>query len=225
MDPKWLVKIPDWLDDETAAAVFLKGLTAQYLLRGAFHVEKGQTILYHMAAGAVGLLVCQWAHHLGATVIATVGNAEEAELVREYGCDHPIVFNEENVTEQVRSLTGGKGVAVAYDGIGALTFETTLACLQTRGMAVCFGTASGRVPPFDIFRLNRMGSLSIIGGGLADFISIRAELLQRSEELFEMLKSGTLRVNIGQRYKLADVAQAHRDVEARRNRGSSVIFL
>jgi len=225
MDPKWLVKIPDWLDYETAAAVFLKGLTAQYLLRGVYRVQSGQAILIHAAAGGVGLLMCQWARHLGATVIGTVSTAEKAAVVQQNGCEYPILSTQENIVERVRELTGGNGVPVAYDSVGASTFETTLACLQPRGMAVCFGSASGPVPPFDIFRLNRMGSLYLAGAGLADYIHIRAELLERAQELFDVLRSGAVRVEIRQRYRLEEAAQAHRDLESRRTMGSSVILI
>ncbi len=225
MKPKYLVKIPDWLDYETAAAVILKGLTAQYLLRGAYRLQSGQTVLIHAAAGGVGLLMCQWAKSLGATVIGTVSTVEKAQIASQNGCAYPIISTQEDVVARVRELTGGKGVSVAYDSVGADTFETTLSCLQTRGTAVCFGSASGPIPPFDIFRLNRMGSLYLTGAGLADYIDIRSELLERARELFEVLRSGAVRVMIGQRYKLADVAQAHRDLALRRTIGSSVILL
>ena len=225
MDPKWLVKIPDWLDYETASAVMLKGLTAQYLLRGAYHVQKGEKILIHAVAGGVGLLMSQWAKHLGATVIGTTSSPEKAEMARAHGCEYPLLSTKDDIVARVRELSGGEGLPVVYDAVGASTFEITLACLRPRGMAVCFGTASGPVPPLEIFRLNRMGSLYLTGAGLADYINIRSELLERANHLFEVLKSGAVKVSINQRYQLADVAQAHRDLESRKTMGSSVILL
>jgi NADPH:quinone reductase len=225
MKPKYLVKIPDWLDYETAAAVILKGLTTQYLLRGAYRLQSGQAVLIHAAAGGVGLLMCQWAASLGAVVIGTVSTAEKAQMAKQNGCAHPIVSTQEDVVARVRELTSGEGVPVVYDAVGASTFETTLACLQTRGTAVCFGSASGPVPPFDIFRLNRMGSLYLTGAGLADYIDIRSELLERAGDLFDALKRGAVHAVIGQRYQLADAAQAHRDLESRRTMGSSIILV
>jgi NADPH2:quinone reductase len=224
MDPKWLVKIPDWLDFETAAAVILKGLTAQYLLRGAYRVQKGQTILIHAVAGGVGQLMSQWAKHLGATVIGTTTSPDKVETALANGCDHVLVSTQEDVVAQVKELTGGEGVPVVYDSVGAATFETTLACLRPRGMAVCFGTASGPVPPLEIFRLNRMGSLYLTGAGLSDYIHIRSELLERAADLFDVLKSGAVKVSIHQRYRLADVAQAHIDLASRKTIGSSIIL-
>ena len=225
MDPKWLVKIPDWLDYETAAAVFLKGVTAQYLLRGAYRVQKGEAILIHAVAGGVGLIMSQWARHLGATVIGTVSSPEKAEMASAHGCQYPLLSTTEDIVARVRELNGGEGLPVVYDSVGASTFEITLACLRPRGTAVCFGSASGPVPPLEIWRLNRMGSLYLTGAGLADYIHIRTELLERANELFDVLKSGAVRVSINQRYKLADVAQAHRDLESRRTMGSSVILI
>jgi NADPH2:quinone reductase len=224
MNPARLVKLPDWLDDETAAAVMLKGLTAQYLIRSAYPVARGDTVLIHAAAGGVGLIMCQWARHLGATVIGTVSSPEKAELARAHGCEHPIVSTKEDVAARVRELTGGKMLPVVFDSVGAATFETSLACLRRRGMVVSFGSASGPVPPLDIFRLNRMGSLYVTSAGLADYIAERSELLQRADELFEAVKSGAVRVAINRRYPLAEAARAHRDLEARRTTGSSIIL-
>jgi NADPH2:quinone reductase len=225
MNTTYLVKIPDWLDFETAAAVMLKGLTAQYLLRGAYPVQKGQTILIHAAAGGVGLLMSQWAKHLGATVIGTTTSPEKVAVAKENGCDHVLISTQEDVAARVREITGGAGVPVAYDSVGAATIEATLASLKVRGTAVCFGSASGPVPPLDIFRLNRMGSLYLTGAGLSDYISVRAELLQRAAELFDVLKSGGVKVQINQRYQLKDAAQAHIDLAGRKNTGSSVLLI
>jgi NADPH:quinone reductase len=224
MAPAKLVKLPDWIDDETAAAVYLKGLTAQYLIRGAYPIQRGQTVLIHAVAGGVGLLMCQWARHLGATVIGTTSSPEKAAIAREHGCHHPIVSTTEDVVARVRELTGGTGVPVVYDSVGASTFEISLSCLARRGMAVSFGSSSGPVPPLDIFRLNRMGSLYLTGAGFADYTAERSELLERAAELFEVVKSGAVRVTIGQRYALADAAQAHRDLQERRTMGSSVLI-
>jgi len=188
MNPARLVHVPDWIDDETAAAVILKGLTAQYLLHGAYHVRAGDTVLVHAAAGGVGLILCQWAHHLGATVIGTASTKEKAAIALAHGCDHAIVSTEEDTAARVRALTNGRGVSVVYDSVGASTFETSLSSLRRRGTLVSFGSSSGAVPPFDIFRLNRMGSLTLTGGGLADYISNRDELLERARSVFEAVK-------------------------------------
>jgi NADPH2:quinone reductase len=225
IDSKWLVKIPDWLDFESAAAAFLKGLTAQYLLRGAFRVQKGMTILIHAVSGGVGLLMTQWAKHLGAVVIGTASSEAKADAARQNGADHVLLSTSDDVAARVRALTGGLGVAAVYDSVGAATFEITLACLRKRGMAVCFGTASGPVPPLEIWRLNRMGSLYITGAGLNDYISDRAELLERAADLFEVLKSGAVKASINQRYRLEDAAHAHHDLESRRTTGSSILTL
>jgi NADPH2:quinone reductase len=224
MTPRWLIKLPDWVDDETAAASYLKGITAQYLIRGAYRVSRGETILIHAAAGGVGTIMSQWARHLGATVIGTVSSDEKATQALANGCDHAIVSTREDVAARVRELTNGAGVPVVYDSVGAATFEISLKCVRRRGMVVCFGSASGPVPPFDIFRLNRMGSLYLTGAGFADYTAERSELLERAGELFEVLKTGAVKVQVNQRYALADAAQAHRDLEGRRTTGSSVIL-
>jgi NADPH2:quinone reductase len=219
-----LVRLPDWLDDETAAAVMLKGLTANYLLRGARPVTAGETVLVHAAAGGVGLIMCQWARHLGATVIGTVSTDAKAALAREHGCTHPIVYTREDVIARVREITGGQGLPVVYDGVGGSTFEASLRCLRRRGTLVSYGTAGGPIPPFDLFRLNRMGSLYVTSAGLADYICDRDELLMRADELFEAVRTGVVRVGIRQSYRLDDVVRAHRDLEARRTVGSSILL-
>jgi NADPH2:quinone reductase len=224
MPPARLVKLPDWLADDTAAAVFLKGLTAQYLIRSAYPVQAGEAILIHAAAGGVGLLMCQWAKYLGATVIGTVSSLEKATIASEHGCDYPIVSSQEDVVARVRALTDGRGVAAVFDAVGASTFEISLSCLRRRGMLVSFGSASGPVPPLDLFRLNRMGSLYVTSAGFADYMSTRAELLERATELFDVLKRGVVRVEIHQRYPLSDAAHAHRDLEERRTMGSSILL-
>jgi NADPH:quinone reductase len=224
MNPARLIKLPGSVDDETAAAVFLKGLTAQYLIRGAYPVRHGDTILIHAAAGGVGLIMCQWARHLGATVIGTVSSPEKAAIAREHGCEHPIISTQEDVVARVLELTNGQKLPVVFDSVGASTFETSLACLRRRGMLVSFGSSSGAVPPLDIFRLNRMGSLYLTGAGFADYTHTRAELLERAQELFAVVTSGAVQVAINQRYRLEDAARAHRDLEARRTIGSSILL-
>jgi NADPH2:quinone reductase len=224
MNPKWLIKLPDWIDDETAASVYLKGVTAQYLIRGVYAVKSGDTILIHAAAGGVGLIMSQWASHLGATVIGTVSSDAKAALASANGCQYPIVSTREDVAVRVRELTAGNGVRVVYDAVGASTFEISLRSVQRRGLVVCFGSASGPVPPFDVFRLNRMGSLYLTGAGFADYTADRSELLERASELFDVLKTRAVRVHLNQRYPLADAARAHRDLEGRRTMGSSVIL-
>jgi NADPH2:quinone reductase len=223
--PAWrLLKVPDAIDDETAAAVVLKGLTAQYLISGAYPIKAGETILIHAAAGGVGLIMCQWARHLGATVIGTVSTADKAALVRQNGCEHPIVYTQEDVVARVRELTGGAGLPVVYDGVGAATFEQSLKCLRRRVLVVAYGSASGVIPPFDLFRLNRMGSLYVTSAGLADYTHNRAELLERAADLFGVVGSGAVRVEVRQRYPLAEAARAHRALEARRTIGSSILL-
>jgi NADPH2:quinone reductase len=223
MAPGRLIRLPDWLDDETAAAVMLKGLTANYLLRGAYPVQAGETILVHAAAGGVGLIMCQWARHLGATVIGTVSTDDKAALAREHGCDHPIVYTREDVVARVRAIAP-EGLPAVYDGVGGSTIELSLRCLKRRGLLVSYGTAGGPIPPLDLFRLNRMGSLYVTSAGLADYINDRDELLMRAGELFEALRSGAIKVRIEQRYPLEDVVRAHRDLEARRTVGSPILL-
>jgi NADPH:quinone reductase len=219
-----LVRLPDFIDDETAAAAILKGLTAQYLLRGAYPVKAGETILVHAAAGGVGLIMCQWASHLGVRVIGTVSTEEKAALAKENGCAHPIVYTREDVVARARELTGGEGLPVVYDGVGAATFEQSLRCLRRRGLLVSYGSAGGVPPPLEVFRLNRMGSLYVTSAGLADYIHDRAEMLERAQDLFEAMRLGAVRVEVRQRYPLAEAERAQRDLEARRTIGSSILL-
>ena len=219
-----LVKLPAGISDEIGAALILKGLTAHYLIRSTYRISAGETILIHAAAGGVGLIMCQWAKSLGVTVIGTVSTDEKAELARQNGCDHPVVYTREDVVARVREITGGAGLPVVYDGVGATTFESSLACLRRRGMAVSYGSASGVVPPIEMFRLNRQGSLFVTSTGLADYIADRAELLMRAGELFDVVANGTVKVDIKQRYPLADAARAHRELEARQTSGSSILM-
>ncbi len=219
-----LVKLPDAISFEQAAAMMLQGLTAQYLLRRTCRVQAGDTILIHAAAGGVGLIVCQWAKALGATVIGTVGSDAKAVLARAHGCDHPIVYTRENFAARVRELTGGKGVAVVYDSIGKDTFMDSLSCLRPLGMMVLFGAASGPVPPFDCNLLAQRGSLFLTRPSVFTYTAQRADLLAMSAELFDIAGSGKVQIEISQRYALRDAAQAHRDLEARRTTGSTILL-
>ena len=219
-----LVRLPDLIDDQTAAAVMLKGLTAQYLLRRTYRVQRGETILFHAAAGGVGLLACQWARHLGATVIGTVGSDEKAELARAHGCDHVIVYSREDVVERVNDITDGAGVPVVYDAVGQATWEASLDCLQRFGTMVSFGNASGPVEPMAPTLLAAKGSLFLTRPTVMDYTAARADLVRGAEEVFEVVGSGAVRVEVRQTYPLADAAQAHRDLEARRNTGSTVLL-
>ena len=219
-----LIRLPDWIDDQTAAAVTLKGLTAQYLVRGAYQIKRGEMILIQAAAGGVEIIMCQMARHLGVKVIGTVSTAEKAELAKENGCDYTILYTQEDVVARVRAITNGEGLPVVYDGVGGSTYETSLKCLRRRGLAVFYGSAGGVIPPFDLWRLNRMGSLYVTFAGLADYLHDRKEMLERAEDLFAMMKSGAVKIPINQRYPLADVARAHQDLEGRRTSGASILL-
>lgn len=219
-----LVKLPDAIAFEQGAAMMLQGLTAQYLLRRTYRVQAGDTILIHAAAGGVGTLVCQWAKALGATVIGTVGSDEKAAVARAHGCDHPIVYTRENFAGRVREITGGEGVPVVYDSIGKDTFMDSLSCLRPLGMLVLFGAASGPVPPFDCGLLAKMGSLFLTRPTLFTYSAKRADLLAMAGDLFEVVAAGKVKIEINQRYALADAAQAHRDLEARRTTGSTILL-
>lgn len=219
-----LVPLPAALSFEQGAAMLMRGLTAQYLLRRTYRVQAGDTILVHAAAGGVGTIMCQWAKALGATVIGTVGSEHKAELARANGCDHPIVYTRENFARRVRELTDGDGVPVVFDSIGKDTFMDSLACLRPLGLMVSFGNASGAVPPVDIGVLARMGSLFLTRPTLFTYAARRSELLAMASELFDLVVAGTLRVEINQRYALKDAAQAHRDLEGRRTSASSILL-
>jgi NADPH:quinone reductase len=219
-----LIRLPDWIDNQTAAAVTLKGLTAQYLVRGACPIKRGETILIQAAAGGVGIIMCQMARHLGVNVIGTVSTPEKAALAKENGCDHPILYTKEDVVARVHEITNGEGLPVVYDGVGGSTYESSLKCLRRRGLAVFYGSAGGVIPPFDLWRLNRMGSLYVTFAGLADYLHDRKEMLERAEDLFAMMKTGTVKIPINQRYSLADVSRAHHDLEGRRTSGASILL-
>ncbi|QGZ62864.1 quinone oxidoreductase family protein [Paraburkholderia acidisoli] len=219
-----LIKLPDTISDEDAASLMLQGLTAQYLLRRTYRVQPGDTILIQAAAGGVGLLVCQWAKALGATVIGTVGSDEKAEIARAHGCDHPINYNREDFTARVREITHGAGVPVVYDSIGKDTFTKSLDCLAPLGMFVSFGNASGPLPPVDSSEFAGRGSLFFTRPTLFTYIAKRAAYEENAAELFEMVASGKVKTSINQRYALQDVGQAHADLEARKTTGSTILL-
>ncbi len=218
-----LVRLPEAIDTRRAAAMMLKGMTAQYLLRSTYRVEAGQTILLHAAAGGVGLIMCQWAGHLGATVIGTVGSPEKAELAHAHGCDHTILYRDENFVERVKEITHGQGVQVVYDAVGRDTFLPSLDCLGRRGMMVNFGNASGPAPALNLLLLSQKGSLFVTRPTLMDYTARREDLIRAADELFGLVQTGVLRIEVNQSYALADAAQAHRDLEARKTTGSTVL--
>jgi NADPH2:quinone reductase len=219
-----VVKIPAGIDDETAAAIMLKGMTAQYLLRRTYRVEPETTLLFHAAAGGVGLIACQWAASLGATVIGTVSSAGKALIARAHGCAHVVNIREEDVVAKVKEYTKGKGVDVVYDSIGKDTFPTSLDCLKPLGMWVSFGQASGPVPPFKITLLSQKGSLFATRPSLGTYIETRKDLVTTANDLFDVIAKGKVRIAVNQTYPLADAAQAHRDLEARLTTGSTVLL-
>jgi NADPH2:quinone reductase len=219
-----LVKIPDGIDFEQAAAALLKGQTVEYLLQRTYALKAGETCLFHAAAGGVGLIFGQWADSIGARVIGTVGSDEKAELARAHGYHHVINYRSENVVERVREITAGAGVPVVYDGVGRDTFDMSLDCLQPRGLMVSFGNASGAPEPLDLSVLTNKGSLFITRPTLLTYTASTEELRQSSRDLFSRLLDGAIRVEVNQRYALADVQQAHRDLEGRATTGSSVLL-
>ncbi len=219
-----LVPLPDYISDRQAAAMMLKGMTAQYLLRRTYRVGPADTILVHAAAGGVGLILCQWAKHLGATVIGTAGSEEKADLAREHGCQFPIVYTRENFVELVKGLTGGKGVPVVYDSVGKDTFMGSLDCLRPLGVMVSYGQASGPVPPFNVTVLSAKGSLFLTRPTLNTYTANRNDLLSCAEDLFDVVRRGIVKIEVRQTYALKDTAQAHRDLEARKTTGSTVLL-
>ena len=219
-----VVKIPESVDDETAAAMMLKGMTVEYLLCRTFPVVAGQTILFHAAAGGVGLIACQWAKSIGATVIGTVSTDEKAELAMAHGCDHALITGRDDIAARVKDLTDGKGVPVVYDSVGADTFEASLASLATRGMMVSFGQSSGPVTSFNPARLAAGGSLFYTRPSLANYTATREDLELSTQRLFNMVGSGKVAINVNQTYPLTETEQAHRDLEGRRTTGSTVLI-
>lgn len=223
-DASRLVLLPKEIDDVTAAGMIVKGLTAQYLLKSVYAVGPGDTILVHAAAGGVGTVLTQWANHLGARVIGVVSSAEKAKTALANGCHHAVISTEEDVAARVRQLTAGDGVPVVFDGVGAATFHSSLASLRPQGLLVSYGTASGKVPPFDLFDLNRMGSLSVTSAAFAWFMRSRAELLMRAADLLDVVLRGAVRIQVNQTFRLADAADAHRALEGRGTQGASVLI-
>ena len=219
-----LVRLPDSISFETGAAMMLQGLTVQYLFRRTFALKGGETILFHAAAGGVGLIACQWARALGVTMIGTVGSDEKAALAKSHGCVHTINYNTENFVERVKEITEGKGVPVVYDSIGKDTFTGSLDCLSPLGMLVSYGSASGAVPPFGMHELASRGSLYVTRPTLFTYIAKRDDLETMAAELFGMVDGGKIKIEINQRYALKDAAQAHRDLEGRKTTGSTILI-
>jgi NADPH2:quinone reductase len=219
-----LVRIPEGVTDPIAAAVMLKGMTAQYLIRRTYPVKAGETVLFHAAAGGVGLIACQWLKALGATVIGTVGSDEKAAVARAHGCEHVIVSTREDIARRVRQITGGVGVPVVYDSVGKDTFLSSLDSLRPLGLMVSFGNASGKVDPFDIGILSQKGSLYLTRPTLATYTATRADLEATAREVFDVIREGKVKVEIRHTYPLADAQQVHRDLEGRRTVGSIVMI-
>ena len=219
-----LVPLPEGIDDKVAASIMLQGMTTEYLLERTYPVKKGETILFHAAAGGVGLLAVQWAKALGVTVIGTVGSAAKAELAKAHGADHVIDYSQEDFVARVKEITGGKGVPVVYDSVGKDTFLKSLDCLQPRGLGVLFGASSGAVPDFNLTTLAGKGSLYVTRPTLNTYNAKVEDLRHSAKRLFDMVLSGKVKPNIGQTYKLSEAAQAHTDLEARKTTGSTVLI-
>jgi len=225
IDADRVVKLPDAISPEQAAAMMLQGMTAHMLLRKVFDVKAGDTILVHAAAGGVGLILCQWAKALGATVIGTVGSDEKAALATAHGCDHPIVYTREDFVAEVDRITNGAKLPVVYDGVGRDTFMKSLDCLRPRGLMVSYGNASGAVDPVSPNLLAQKGSLFLTRPTLYNYTLDRSDLEQAATELFEMVTSGKVRIEIKQRFPLKDAAEAHRALEARKTSGSTILTI
>lgn len=219
-----VLKLPDGISDQQAAATLLQGMTAQFLIRRTYHVKAGDTVLFHAAAGGVGLLACQWLKSLGATVIGTVSSEEKARVAKENGCAHTIIYNRENVVERVREITDGAGVPVVYDSVGKDTWEGSLDCLQPLGTMVSFGNTTGPVPPFSIGQLAAKGSLYVTRPVLATYTAKRADLEATANDLFDVLMTGKVKAQMQQTYALSDAPRAHEDLQAGKTMGSSVLL-
>jgi NADPH2:quinone reductase len=219
-----LVRVPSAVSLHQAAAMMLKGMTARYLLHGCYRVGETDTLLIHAAAGGVGSILCQWAKHLGAVVIGTVGSDEKAQLAKANGCDYPVLYRQEDFAERVRAITDGRGVDVVYDSVGQATFMKSLDCLRPLGMMVSFGQASGPVPPVDLGLLAAKGSLFLTRPSLMTYTAEREHLLAHARDVFEVVESGAVRIDIRRTYPLAEAAQAHRDLEARKTSGSTLLI-
>jgi NADPH2:quinone reductase len=219
-----LVKVPDGISFETAAAMMLKGMTVEYLIMRTFKAQPGMTVLWHAAAGGVGLIACQWLSSIGVTVIGTVGSEAKAALAKAHGCHHTINYSKENFVERVKEITGGKGVPVVYDSVGKDTFPASLDCLSPMGMLVSFGNASGPIPAFEPGILQQKGSLYFTRPTLMTYTAKREDLVMSANRLFEIVLAGKVKIEIEQRYPLKDAAQAHRDLESRKTTGSTVLL-
>jgi len=218
-----MVKLPQGITEEQAASMLLKGLTVHYLIFSTYAVKKGDTVLWHAAAGGVGLIACQWLKALGVTTIGTAGSPDKMALAKSHGADHVINYSTDDFVKRVKEITGGKGVPVVYDSVGKTTWEGSLDCLRPRGLMVTFGNASGPVAPVNLGILASKGSLYVTRPTLATYIAARADLVERSNALFEAVKSGKVKIETTGKYKLADAAQAHRDLEGRKTTGSVVL--
>jgi NADPH2:quinone reductase len=219
-----LVRLPDAISTRQGAAMMLQGMTARYLLHGCYKVKSGDRILIHAAAGGVGLIVCQWANHLGATVIGTVGSEEKAELARAHGCHHTILYDREDFIERTREITDGRGVDVVYDSVGQATFMKSLDCLRPMGMMVSFGQSSGLVAPFNPGLLSAKGSLFLTRPTLMTYTAQRDDLLEHAHDLFEVVQNGAVKIEVRQTYALSEAAKAHADLEARKTTGSTILL-
>ena len=219
-----LIALPDGIDERTAAAMMIRGMTARALLREAYRVKPGDTILIHAAAGGVGLIMCQWAKHLGATVIGTVGSDAKGEIARAHGCDHVVVYTREDFATRVQEITHGEGVPVVYDSVGKATFEGSLKCLRRRGVMASFGEASGDPDPMPPRRLGQLGSIYLTHPSVSNFTATRAELMETANDLFAMVQEGKVRITVSRTYALRDAPQAHADLEARSTTGSIVLI-
>ncbi len=218
-----MVKLPEGVSDEQAASMLLKGLTVHYLIHSTYPVKKGETVLWHATAGGVGLIASQWLKALGVTTIGTAGSDEKTALAKAHGATHVVNYSKENFVERVKALTDGKGVPVVYDGVGKATWDGSLDCLRPRGLIVSFGNASGPVPPVNLGILSTKGSLYVTRPTLATHIATRSDLVDRSNALFDVVKSGKVKIETTKKYKLADAQQAHRDLEGRKTTGSIVL--
>jgi NADPH2:quinone reductase len=215
--------LPSGIDDRTAAAMMVRGMTARYLVHETYKLQSGDTILVHAAAGGVGTILCQWAKHLGATVIGTVGSDEKIGIARRFGCDHVIVYTHDNFVERVRALTGGEGAAAVYDSVGKMTFEGSLACVRRRGVLASFGEASGDPEPVPPRRLGQLGSIYLTHPSLPDYTATREQLLQTANDLFAMVEAGKIHIEISATFPLREAPRAHAAIESRQSVGATVL--
>jgi NADPH2:quinone reductase len=220
-----VIPLPAGIDERTAASMMIRGMTARSLLKDTYKVQPGDTIVIHAAAGGVGLIICQWAKHLGATVIGTVSSDEKAAVARAHGCDHAIVYTREDFAERVREITNGEGVPVVYDSVGKATFEGSLRCLRRRGVMASFGEASGDPDPMPPRRLGALGSIYLTHPSVSNYIVTRAELIAAADDLFAMVGSGKIKIEVSRTYPLRDAPRAHADLEARKTTGSIVLLV